>query len=218
MATPLSTISPHVVVGVEPDLPRRDIDEAYARALKRLRNHPDPPFTREELNSALDALTNPDEDRSSFQTLQVSIDPGLYVRPKTIETTWLLQPRNLARRTNPFDDRELLAMAQDTVDSHLQTLEKDLDAALDPFTLEAPTFLGKGRPVEVSPCREHSWRPTIFLVVLFLVSLAMIIGGLRWNPPATLDRTPYIPSASLRAVQQAEVGARAFTGELGSLQ
>ena len=71
--------SPHLILGLAFGASKSDAARAFAQATRRLRSMPDPPFDLEDLNWALHAIEQRDEDPgSSIDEFRVPADASAY--------------------------------------------------------------------------------------------------------------------------------------------
>lgn len=132
--------NPYIVLGVDFGTPVAEAKRAFALASRRVRRHPDPPFTMEDVTAAEREVQDLADPVRSIGIFRVPADPDAY-EPDGAGDLLSLAPRNLPRQRVAAAEevaRELEARVQsaraeavgDAVAPGLDALAAELRAAL----------------------------------------------------------------------------------------
>jgi hypothetical protein len=89
--------NPYIVLGVDFGAPVIEAKKAFALVSRRIRRHPDPPFTIEDVTAAEREVQDLVDPPRSIGIFRVPADPGAY-EPDGTGDLLSLAPRNLPRQ------------------------------------------------------------------------------------------------------------------------
>jgi hypothetical protein len=90
--------NPYIVLGIDFGTPVDEAKKAFASASRRLRRHPDPPFSMEDVTAAEREVQDVTDPAGSIGIFRVPADPGAYEVDGSGELL-SLAPRNFPRQT-----------------------------------------------------------------------------------------------------------------------
>jgi hypothetical protein len=142
MATPRN---PYIVLGIDFATPVDEAKKAFASVSRRLRRHPDPPFTLEDVTAAEHEIKQLTDPAGSTGIFRVPADPGAYEVAGAAEQL-SLAPRNLPRRTPSSAQSTAAELEARARAFEAQILDNELVPGLDALADQLGALAGPERP------------------------------------------------------------------------
>jgi hypothetical protein len=125
--------NPYIVLGIDFGTPVDEAKRAFASVSRRLRRHPDPPFTMEDVTAAEHEVKELTDPSGSTGIFRVPADPGAYELDGSGELLALV-PRNLPRRAGPSSASTAHDLEARLLATKAQLLDAELAPGLDTLT------------------------------------------------------------------------------------
>jgi hypothetical protein len=133
--------NPYIVLGIDFGTPVDEAKKAFASASRRLRRHPDPPFSMEDVTAAEREVQDLTDPAGSIGIFRVPADPGAYEVDGSGELLSLV-PRNLARQAGTTGQSSAHDLNARLLAVNAQCLDTALAPGLDALADQLRSVVG----------------------------------------------------------------------------